>query len=129
MIESDTGDKTVLIIDDDPDFRAATRLVLEHAGFLVGEASDGREGLEAARRANPDAILLDLMMENVDAGSRVSLELKEAGGGCPVFLVSSAGDAVRYNLDPGELGLAGIFQKPIDNTVLIRTLKRELKVP
>jgi len=55
--------------------------------------------------------------------------IEEAGGGCPVFLVSSAGDAVRYNLDPGELGLAGIFQKPIDNTVLIRTLKRELKVP
>jgi hydrogenase maturation protease len=123
----ETG-KTILIIDDDPDIRAATRIVLESAGFVVGEASTGAEGLKVAQKINPDAILLDLMMETVDAGSRVSSQLKEAGFSAPIFLLSSVGDAVRYNLDPKELGLAGIFQKPIDHKVLLSTLRAELGI-
>ena len=120
--------KTILIIDDDPDIRAATRIVLESAGFVVGEASTGAEGLKVAQRIKPDAVLLDLMMETVDAGSKVSGQLKEAGFSAPIFLLSSVGDAVRYNIDARELGLAGIFQKPIDHKVLLTTLKTELRV-
>jgi hydrogenase maturation protease len=118
--------KTILIIDDDPDIRAATRIVLESAGFVVGEASTGAEGLKVAQRIKPDAVLLDLMMETVDAGSKVSTQLKEAGFSAPIFLLSSVGDAVRYNIDAAQLGLAGIFQKPIDHRVLLTTLKAEL---
>ncbi len=118
--------KTVLIIDDDPDMRAAIRVVLESAGYGVGEASNGEEGLKTARSIRPDAILLDLMMETVDAGSRVSSQLKSAGFTTPVFLLSAAGEAVRYNIDPAELGLAGIFQKPLDNSTLLATLETQL---
>lgn len=124
---AETG-KTILIIDDDPDIRKATRIVLESAGFVVGEASTGQEGLKTAQKIKPDAILLDLMMETVDAGSKVSTHLKEAGFTAPIFLLSSVGDAVRYNIDAQELGLAGIFQKPIDHNVLLNTLKTELGV-
>jgi len=123
----ETG-KTILIIDDDPDIRAATRIVLESAGFVVGEASTGEEGLKTARKIKPDAILLDLMMETVDAGSKVSTQLKDAGFAAPIFLLSSVGDAVRYNIDAKELGLAGIFQKPIDHKTLLTTLKAELGI-
>jgi hydrogenase maturation protease len=127
MATGETG-KTILIIDDDPDIRAATRIVLESAGLVVGEASTGAEGLKTAQKIKPDAVLLDLMMETVDAGSKVSTQLKEAGFGAPIFLLSSAGDAVRYNLDAKELGLAGIFQKPIDHKVLLATLRAELGI-
>ena len=122
---AETG-KTILIIDDDPDIRKATRIVLESAGFVVGEAATGEEGLKVARKIKPDAILLDLMMETVDAGSKVSTKLKEGGFTAPIFLLSSVGDAVRYNIDAQELGLAGIFQKPIDHNTLLSTLKAEL---
>ena len=118
--------KTILIIDDDPDIRKATRIVLESAGFVVGEAATGEEGLKTAQKIKPDAILLDLMMETVDAGSKVSTQLKEGGFEAPIFLLSSVGDAVRYNIDAQELGLAGIFQKPIDHKTLLSTLKAEL---
>ncbi len=121
----ETG-KTILIIDDDPDIRKATRIVLESAGFVVGEASTGEEGLKTAQKIKPDAILLDLMMETVDAGGKVSTQLKEEGFTAPIFLLSSVGDAVRYNIDHQELGLAGIFQKPIDHKTLLSTLKAEL---
>jgi hydrogenase maturation protease len=123
-----SSEKTILIIDDDADIRASMRIVLEAAGFSIGEASDGEEGLKIAEKVNPDAIIIDLMMETIDAGSKVSTQLKESGFDGPIYLLSAAGDAVRYNIDSQELGLAGIFQKPINHEVLITTLKTKLKL-
>jgi hydrogenase maturation protease len=125
---SGSGKKTVLIIDDDPDIRSSMRIVLEAAGFSVGESATGEEGMKTAERIQPDAVIVDLMMETVDAGSKLSQQLKSEGYKGPIYLLSSAGDAVRFNLDARELGLAGIFQKPIDHAVLIDTLKKKLKV-
>ncbi|MEA3366080.1 MAG: hydrogenase maturation protease [Candidatus Hydrogenedentes bacterium] len=120
--------KTILAIDDDPDIRATLRIILETEGFSVGEAANGEEGLKAIERVKPDAILIDLMMESVDSGSAVAQQLKATGYEGPVYMLSSAGDTVRYNLDARELGLAGIFQKPIDPKTLVATLKAKLKV-
>jgi hydrogenase maturation protease len=127
-VMANTGQKTILIIDDDADLRAAMRIVLEASGFNVGEAAEGEEGLKIAERIKPDAVIVDLMMETIDAGSKVSSQLSEKGFNGPIYLLSSAGDTVRYNIDAQELGLAGIFQKPIDHKVLVTTLKKQLKV-
>lgn len=120
--------KTILIVDDDADIRSSMRIVLESAGFSVGEAGDGEEGLKVAEKVNPDAIIVDLMMESVDAGSKISAKLKEKGFKGPIYLLSSAGDTVRYNIDAKELGLAGIFQKPVNHETLISTLKKRLNL-
>ncbi len=120
--------KVILIIDDDPDIRSALRVMLESAGFVVGEAANGEEGLKAVQRIQPDAVIIDLMMENVDSGSQVAIKLKEDKYPGPMYMLSSAGYAVRYNIDARELGLAGIFQKPVDPKVLISTLKAKLGV-
>lgn len=125
----ETRDKTILVVDDDPDIRASLRLVLEAEGFSVGEASTGEEGLKIAQRIQPRAVIMDLMMETVDAGSVAAQKLKESGYSGPVWMLSSAGDTVRYNLDARDLGLAGIFQKPIDPKTLVATLKTKLKDP
>ena len=125
---SDAKKKTVLIVDDDADIRASIRIALEAAGFSIGEAANAEEGVKIAQRISPDAVIVDLMMESVDAGSRLSQTLKQEGYGGPVYLLSSAGDSVRYNLDPRELGLAGIFQKPVEHGLLVSTLKRKLHV-
>jgi len=122
----DAKKKMILAIDDDPDIRAALRVVLEASGYLVGEASNGEEGLKAVARIQPDAVIVDLMMENVDSGSSVAQKLKEEEFAGPVYMLSSAGDAVRYNLDARQLGLAGIFQKPIDPGTLVKTLRAKL---
>jgi two-component system chemotaxis response regulator CheY len=127
MAETGSRTKTILIVDDDPDTRAVLRIVLENAGFAVGEAADGAAGLKIAQSVRPDAILLDLMMETVDAGTKVSARLKETGFNGPIYLLSAAGDTVRYNIGTSELGLAGIFQKPIDPATLISTLRTGLK--
>ena len=127
MDTSSTRKKTILTIDDDPDIRAALRIVLESEGFSVGEASSGEEGLKVAERVQPDAIVVDLMMEAVDSGTTVAKTLQESGFKGPIYMLSSAGDTVRYNLDARDLGLAGIFQKPIDPKTLVTTLKAKLK--
>ncbi|HVP18305.1 MAG TPA: hydrogenase maturation protease [Spirochaetia bacterium] len=129
MAETQAQTKTILVIDDDPDVRATLRVILESAGFAVGEAADGIAGLKIAEKIRPDAIILDLMMETVDAGSRVSTTLKSSGFTGPIYLLSAAGDSVRYNIDTQQLGLAGIFQKPADPKTLVATLKTSLKVP
>jgi DNA-binding response OmpR family regulator len=121
--------KTILLIDDDADVRATLRIILESAGFSVGEAADGNAGMKIAERIRPDAIIVDLMMETVDAGSKVSTRLKASGFACPIYLLSAAGDSVRYNIDTQELGLAGIFQKPADPATLVTTLRTRLQFP
>ncbi len=125
---SQAGSKTILIIDDDADIRASIRIALEAAGFSVGEAGSADEGGKIARTISPDAIIVDLMMESVDSGVQLSQSLKQGGYSGPIYLLSGAGEAVRYNLDPRELGLAGIFQKPIQHGLLVSTLKRKLHV-
>jgi len=127
MDTSSERKKTVLIIDDDPDIRATLRIILEAEGYAIGEAANGEEGLRIAERTKPDAIICDLMMEDVDSGSVVAMKLKEVGYKGPVYMLSSAGDTVRYNIDARQLGLAGIFQKPIDPKTLAVALKANLK--
>lgn len=57
---------TVLIVDDHAGFRTAARRAFERAGWeVVGEAVDGRTGLEAARASAPDVVLLDVQLPDV----------------------------------------------------------------
>jgi DNA-binding NarL/FixJ family response regulator len=66
---------TILIIDDHEGFRAQARALLEADGFtIVGEAADGASGLAAARRMQPDLVLLDIGLPDVE-GFEVAREL------------------------------------------------------
>jgi CheY-like chemotaxis protein len=65
----------ILLVDDDPDFVEATKAILETKPFEVIVAYDGKEGLEKARRENPNVIILDVMMPPPD-GYAVCSELK-----------------------------------------------------
>ena len=127
MDSSSSRKKTILIIDDDPDIRASMRVFLEAEGYEIGEAATGEEGLKVAKHIQPDAIIIDLMMEDIDSGSVVAQKLKEENFSGPMYMLSAAGDTVRYNIDARELGLAGIFQKPIDPKTLVATLEAKLK--
>ena len=52
--------KTILVVDDEPKIAALARDYLEHAGYAVVVAPDGRAALEAVDRAHPDLVVLDL---------------------------------------------------------------------
>ena len=118
--------RTILLVDADPHARAVLRNALEAAGFTVGEAGSAREGERTALRIKPDAILADLMMETIDAGGTIASKLKASGAEIPVYIVSTAGDALVGAIGLRELGISGVFLKPGDPAVIIQTLKTRL---
>ena len=80
---------TVLIVDDHPGFRASARMLLEAEGYdVVGEAGDGRPRLVAAAELNPDVVLLDIQLPDMD-GFEVAAGLAPNGPLPAVVLISS----------------------------------------
>jgi DNA-binding response OmpR family regulator len=120
------GKHVILCVDDDQDLLDALRLVLEANGYQVVEARSAEEGLKTYKQANPDLVIVDLMMEEVDAGTALVRNLKAEGNTKPVYMLSSVGDNLNLNIDYAELGLSGVFQKPIDNQHLLSVLKTKL---
>lgn len=84
----------ILIIDDDADYCASTRALLEGEGYEVDEADSGRSGIERVRATRPDLIVLDIMMESPVEGYTVVQALKFHGeysdvSEIPIVMVSS----------------------------------------
>jgi DNA-binding response OmpR family regulator len=121
------GKHVILVIDDDPDIRYALRVVLEGNGYAVAEAATAEDGLKAYKESQPDLLIVDLMMEEVDAGVAFVKELRLLGNQAPVYMLSSVGDNLSMTTDYTELGLAGVFQKPLDNDTLLSILSMRLK--
>jgi DNA-binding NarL/FixJ family response regulator len=96
---------TVLIVDDDPGFRDAARLLLELDGYdVIGEASDGEDGIRRAAELAPDLVLMDVQMPGmggIEAASRIT-----AAGGPPVVITSS-----QEGVDVAGTGARGFIPK------------------
>lgn len=119
----------ILYVDDDEDFRDAMRQLLEGHGYEMAEAASAEEGIKVFKKTSPDLVIIDLMMEEVDAGMNLLRELHAAGNEAPVYLLSSMGDNMAMVTDTGDLGFAGVFQKPINHQSLLRTLETRLGTP
>jgi len=121
------GKHVILCIDDDQDFLDTLRLVLETSGYVMEEADSAETGLKQYKEAKPDLIIVDLMMEEIDSGTHFVKELRLLGNTAPIYMLSSAGDQLFMITDYSDLGLAGVFQKPIQPNVLLSTLREKLK--
>jgi len=117
----------ILCVDDDPDVLAALQTVLEADGYATATAPSAEQGLKAYKDVSPDAIILDLMMEEIDAGTSFVKELKLLGNTAPIYMLSSVGDDLSLEADYSTLGLAGVFQKPVSTERLLSVLKQALK--
>jgi DNA-binding response OmpR family regulator len=80
----------VLVIDDEPDVLLLCRVNLELAGHEVVEAPNGKTGLELARTGEPDVVVLDIMLPNVDGLTVLSeLASSEATRHIPVIMLTA----------------------------------------
>ena len=120
------GKHVILCVDDDPDIRESLRVILEANGYIMEEAASAEEGLKVYRKTQPDLLILDLMMEEIDAGTNLVTELKAEGNTAPIYLLSSTGDALSQTTSFSDLGLAGVFQKPVNSATLLALLKKKL---
>jgi two-component system, chemotaxis family, chemotaxis protein CheY len=120
------GKYLILCIDDDPDVLVPLKIVLEAGGYSVVTASDAKQGIEAFRECKPDLVILDLMMEEIDAGMWALREMRAFDQKVPIYMLSSTGDYLYSTADVNELGLAGVFQKPVNPKLLLSLLDRKL---
>jgi len=121
----------ILLVDDDPLFVTAVRLVLESEGYEVSSASNADEGLALIRVEKPDLVILDIMMDSVLDGVYVSqamsedVELRDV----PVVMVSSIASTEYVAQFPQDryLHAADFLFKPVEPSVLLETVQRFLK--
>jgi two-component system alkaline phosphatase synthesis response regulator PhoP len=116
--------KTVLIIDDDPDFRRAVGHLLQSAGYVVTTASNGRDGLAQAKTVRPDLILLDVMMQDRTEGFFTLEQIRDVAAlrATPVIVISSIyADHPVFRVSPesGWLPADLFLPKPIEPARLI----------
>ncbi len=121
------GKHVILCLDDDPDVLFVLKTVLEANGYVYLEAPSAEEGLRIYKEHSPDLVIVDLMMEEVDAGTEFARDLQALGNTAPVYMLSSVGDSLNTATDYSALGLAGVFQKPLDNDRLLSILAEKLQ--
>lgn len=107
--------KSILVIDDEDDIREVAQLGLEVvANWRVITASSGAEGIIKAKAEQPDAILLDVMMPDMDGPTTFrQLQGDPATQHIPVLLLTAkvqAADRRQF----ADLGVAGVIAKPFD---------------
>ncbi len=107
--------KRILVIDDEADIREVAQLSLELGGnWDVLVAASGQEGITLAERQQPDAILLDVMMPDMDGPTTwQQLQANPATRHIPVILLTAKVQAPEQR-HYAKLGVAAVFAKPFD---------------
>jgi two-component system, OmpR family, response regulator MprA len=120
----------ILVVDDEPDVRAALRRALEMDRHTVELAGDGAEALDSLARDRYDAVVLDLMMPGV-GGLEVCRRLRAAGDRTPVLMLT-ARDAVDDRVEGLDAGADDYVVKPFALRELLarlRALSRRIETP
>ena len=116
--------RRVLVVDDEPDIREIAQASLEIVeGWQVETASNGAEALRAAAAQRPEAILLDVMMPDMDGPATFRrLSEQPSTAGIPVILLT-AKVQVSDRRQFSDLGVAGVIAKPFDPLTLAQQVR------
>jgi two-component system alkaline phosphatase synthesis response regulator PhoP/two-component system response regulator ResD len=115
---------TILVVDDEKNIVQLARLYLGNEGFRVEEAYDGKQALEKARAVNPDLIVLDIMMPEMD-GLSVCKELRKTSN-VPVIVLTARDDDVDKIVGL-EIGADDYMTKPFNPRELVARVKAVLR--
>jgi two-component system phosphate regulon response regulator PhoB len=120
---NETGKKTILVADDDPEIREALRQMLSK-DYIVLEAADGEEAMNVAHSRHPDVILLDVVMPKID-GYAVCHEIKKdpTTKAICVIILSALGQELNKVLST-KLGAEEHISKPVAMQDLLDTVSR-----
>lgn len=100
----------VLVVDDDHDFRALARKILERAGMEVIEAEDGRRCVQLTSLQDVDAIIVDMVMPHQDGIATICL-LKDRFPQANIVAISGAQESSLYLGVSAQLGASAILHK------------------
>lgn len=114
----------ILIVDDEPDIRELVSEILEDEGYRVSVAEDGAAARLAFSREEPDLVLLDIWMPDVD-GISLLKEWSAGGMRCPVVIMTGHG-SVETAVEATRLGAHDFVQKPISLAKLLSIVSTAL---
>lgn len=113
----------LLVVDDDPASRELLKRMLEKEGYAVFLASNGPDGIAAAKRNKPDLITLDVMMPSMDGWAVLSsLKSDPATADIPVVMMTMVDDKPMGF----ALGAADYLTKPVDKARVLQTVARRI---
>jgi two-component system phosphate regulon response regulator PhoB len=117
----------ITVVEDEEDIREILEYSLTREGFAVETAADGASGLELIRRGNPELVLLDLMLPDID-GLEVCRQLKGDGQtkDIAIIMVSAKGEESDIVLGLG-LGADDYIPKPFSNRELVARVRSVLR--
>jgi two-component system response regulator MprA len=115
----------ILVVDDERAVRESLRRALALEGYDVDLAADGEEALESVRRAEPDALILDVLMPGLD-GLQVSRRLRRAGSKVPILMLT-ARDAVENRVEGLDAGADDYVTKPFALEELLARVRALLR--
>lgn len=123
----ETGNKTIIVIDDNEDFRNFTGTILRFEGYEVIEASTGREGLGKIREFMPDLILCDIEMADLN-GIEVYKDLRNEKSlkRIPFVFITAAQVENTYIRELASLEHFEILKKPFSLQELLECTRRYL---
>ena len=123
--EAKMNGKKILIVDDEPDMIELIKMRLVANGYKVVDAKDGLEGLEKASKEEPDLILLDIKMAQMDGYSMLrGLRQDEKMKSIPVIILTS----YEKMKDIFEMeGISDYIMKPFDNQDFLSRVAKALK--
>ena len=118
--------KKILLVDDEEDIVKMNMLRLAESNYDVISANDGKEGLRKAEKENPDLILLDVVMSEMD-GFQALLKLKSnpKTSHIPVIMLTGIGERATLNKAMVS-GAADFIEKPFNGEMLLETIKKNL---
>jgi CheY-like chemotaxis protein len=121
----------ILIVDDDPDFVAYTRTVLENHNYEVISAGNSDSGMLTLTREKPDLVILDVIMSSVLDGLSMSQRMAEDTvlSQIPIVMVTSIANTDYLALFPTDesIHIDAFLTKPIAPSELIRQIERLLR--
>lgn len=118
MAEVNKRKARVLVVDDSPTIRRVVSQVLRQAGYDVSTAEDGDTGLAEARATEPDLILLDFVMPNMNGFQFVKLLDAEDHGRVPIVIMSTRSDSVPEGALK-NLGVIDSITKPFSPDAIL----------
>jgi two-component system, OmpR family, response regulator VicR len=126
---TNTGDNTitVVVIEDDPSTSELMRLILQREGFTVHTAPNGRQGLMRIEQNQPDVVLLDLMMSDMD-GWEVFQNMKtnEAMRHIPVIIITAKAQSIDKVLGLHIAKVDDYITKPFAPSELTQAIRKVL---
>ncbi len=125
--------KRILLVDDDADFTEATKLLLESRYYEVTVAHDGKEGLKKAQTEEPNMIILDVMMPEMD-GYEVCAKLKSDPKyrHIPILLLTAVGESIPTTSYTKEMGMKieadDYVPKPIEPMEIVDRVEKLVRI-